>query len=271
MTARLPGPRHPAAADLRSRVRQQYARLAGAAGCCGGSGPSDRSRGGDGCCGGAPCPSPSGYRPAELAALPPGADLGLGCGHPSALADLRPGETVLDLGSGAGVDCFLAARRVGPSGRAIGVDMTPEMLARARENARHARVPNVEFRLGEIEHLPVADRSVDVVISNCVINLAPAKAPVYREAFRVLRPGGRIAIADVLARRPAAASERPDWASCVAGALSPRTTRRLLQRAGFHDVRIVLRRGPGSGRQGRAGRPPRVASAEIRARRPPSG
>ncbi len=165
-----------------------------------------------------------------------GADLGLGCGNPQAIAALQPGETVLDLGSGAGFDCFLAARRVGRTGHVIGVDMTPEMGVKARDNARRVQASNVEFRLGEIEHLPVADASVDAVISNCVINLSPDKAAVFREALRVLKPGGRIAISDVVATRPI----RPEIAAsvealtgCVAGAAQVDDMRALQEEERF--------------------------------------
>ncbi len=185
-----------------------------------------------------------GYAPEELSGLPDGANLGLGCGNPTALLALRPGETVLDLGSGAGIDCFLASRKVGPQGHVIGVDMTAEMIAKARENARKGDYSNVEFRLGEIEHLPAADRSVDVVISNCVINLSPEKDRVYREAFRILRPGGRFAVSDVVATRPITAEERADpalWCACSSGALEIDRVRELLGAAGFDAVDIQLR------------------------------
>jgi ubiquinone/menaquinone biosynthesis C-methylase UbiE len=159
------------------------------------------------------------------------------------LTALEEGEIVLDLGSGAGVDCFIAARKVGKHGQAIGVDMTPAMVSRARAIARAAGFDNVEFRLGEIEHLPVADGSVDVVLSNCVINLSPDKPQVYREAFRVLRPGGRLAISDVVATRPIPPEVRSDpevWASCSSGAITPDELRTALRSAGFQQVDVAL-------------------------------
>lgn len=182
-----------------------------------------------------------GYSVDEIAALPKGADLGLGCGNPQAIASLTLGESVLDLGSGAGFDCFLAARSVGATGHVLGVDMTPEMLAKARANANRAGVSNVEFRLGEIEALPVADDSVDVVISNCVINLSPDKARVFRETFRVLKPGGRVAIADIVRSAelpPELSADLAAHCGCVAGAASVDELEAMLRSAGFTDVRI---------------------------------
>jgi ubiquinone/menaquinone biosynthesis C-methylase UbiE len=182
-----------------------------------------------------------GYSPEEVQAVPVGADLGLGCGNPQAIAALQPGETVLDLGSGAGFDCFLAVRQVGPTGQVIGVDMTAEMVAKARANAREAGYANVEFRLGEIEHLPVADASVDVIISNCVINLSPDKPQVFREAFRVLRPGGRLAISDIVTTAPLPEEVRNDlalYAGCIAGAATIAELEAMLGESGFDNIRI---------------------------------
>jgi SAM-dependent methyltransferase len=185
-----------------------------------------------------------GYSADETGAVPAGANLGLGCGNPQAIANLKPGETVLDLGSGAGFDCFLAAQQVGDSGRVIGVDMTPTMLSKARANAEKGGYTNVEFRLGEIEHLPVADRAVNVIISNCVINLSPDKPRVFRECFRVLEPGGRLAISDVVAFAELPAHIREDMAlltGCMAGASPISELTDMLHDAGFEDVRIEPR------------------------------
>jgi arsenite methyltransferase len=182
-----------------------------------------------------------GYTEEELAAAPEGANLGLGCGNPQAIAALEPGEVVLDLGSGAGFDCFLAARAVGLGGLVIGVDMTPEMVGKARENARKAGYENVEFRLGEIERLPVADGVVDVIISNCVINLSPDKPAVFREAFRVLRPGGRLAVSDVVAIAELPAEWRDDvgkLCACISGAATVDEVEAMLTAAGFVGVDI---------------------------------
>jgi ubiquinone/menaquinone biosynthesis C-methylase UbiE len=182
-----------------------------------------------------------GYTAEDLANVPEGADLGLGCGNPQAIAALRPGDTVLDLGSGAGFDCFLAARRVGPTGQVIGVDMTPEMVIKARDNARRISASNVDFRLGEIEHLPAPDASVDVILSNCVINLSPDKLAVFTEAFRVLKPGGRLAISDVvaIAEMPKVLAESVEaLTGCVAGSATIDRLNGWLAEAGFSDVKI---------------------------------
>ena len=183
-----------------------------------------------------------GYTDEELSSIPEDANLGLGCGNPVALASLVEGETVLDLGSGAGFDCFLAANKVGKKGKVIGVDMTPEMVAKARENARKGNYENIEFRLGEIENLPVADKSVDVVISNCVINLSPDKNRVFREAFRVLKPGGRLMVSDITLLK-----ELPNfikdsiaaYVGCISGALMKDEYIRVIRKAGFHKVKII--------------------------------
>jgi len=183
-----------------------------------------------------------GYSEEELGAVPEGADLGLGCGNPTALASLKEGETVLDLGSGAGIDCFLAAQAVGPSGRAIGIDMTAEMIDRARENAGRNGIENVEFRLGEIEHLPVADRSVDVVVSNCVVNLSPDKPQVFREAFRALKPGGRMFLSDIVLLKPLPTEVRESveaYVGCVAGASMKADYLAAIEAAGFRDVEVL--------------------------------
>ena len=218
---------------LKAAVRETYGQIASgtAAGCCSSSG----------CCGPAARPISDGiaYSDEERQSVPEGADLGLGCGNPQAIANLRAGERVLDLGSGAGFDAFLAARQVGPTGFVIGVDMTAEMVASARANLLNADSENVEFRLGEIEHLPVADASVDVIMSNCVINLSTDKPAVFREAFRVLAPGGRLAISDIVAVSELPISIRGDleaYAGCVAGAGLVTDLVRLLNEAGFKDV-----------------------------------
>ncbi|MFB6086327.1 MAG: arsenite methyltransferase [Halodesulfurarchaeum sp.] len=211
-------------------------------GCCGSSATSATE---SSCCGTSATDSFSetlGYDPSSLDSLPDGANLGLGCGNPTAIAELTPGETVLDLGSGAGFDCFLAAREVGPAGHVIGVDMTPEMVERARRNADRADIEYVDFRLGEIEHLPVADRSVDAIISNCVLNLSPTKDRVFAEAYRVLKPGGRLAISDIaMTERGKAELEPSDlehYASCISGAATIDRLEGLLARAGFESVTV---------------------------------
>ncbi|MBI4956353.1 MAG: arsenite methyltransferase [Myxococcales bacterium] len=229
---------------VRAMVREAYGRVAKNGGASAGAGCCDV-----GCCGGtATTPSADaiaaniGYAQEQIKAVPEGANLGLGCGNPTAIAALRPGEVVLDLGAGAGFDALLAAQAVGPTGRVIGVDMTPEMLGRARENAVKAGLAGrVEFREGIIEELPVVSRSVDVVISNCVVNLSPDKARAFREAFRVLRPGGRLAISDIVLAEPlppAVASLAEAWVGCVAGAMLEADYLGLIEAAGFTDVRV---------------------------------
>jgi len=183
-----------------------------------------------------------GYSEEELRAVPEGANLGLGCGNPIALASLKEGNVVLDLGSGAGFDCFLAANQVGKTGKVIGVDMTAEMLDRARENARKGNYDNVEFRLGEIENLPVGDRQVDVIISNCVINLSPNKKRVFQEAFRVLRPGGNLMVSDIVLLKELPAEIRNSVAAyvgCVAGAVTKKEYLEAIQAAGFEETKVL--------------------------------
>ena len=233
--------------EIRETIRKKYAEtaLAGANGCGCGSG----------CCSpqsaetSAKLAMSVGYSEEELQSVPNGANMGLGCGNPQAIAALRPGEVVLDLGSGGGFDCFLAARQVGETGRVIGVDMTPEMVEKARRNAFAAQCTNATFRLGEIEHLPVADAEVDIMLSNCVINLSTDKAQVFREAFRVLKSGGRLAIADIVAVADMPEDIRANillHARCVAGAARVEALEDMLGQAGFQQITIRLN--PESGR-----------------------
>jgi len=226
---------------IKKVVREKYGKIARTGGsCCGTSGQKGC------CCGGSQeatvISQKIGYRPEDLIAVPEGANLGLGCGNPVALADLKPGETVLDLGAGAGFDCFLAASRVGQTGKVIGVDMTPEMLERARENARKGNYHNVEFRLGEIENLPVADNSIDVIISNCVINLSPDKPRVFSEAYRVLKPGGRLMISDIVLTEELPEYIRESvtaYAGCIAGASLKTEYLKYIESAGFENLTLV--------------------------------
>jgi arsenite methyltransferase len=229
--------------DIRQNVRESYAEVAeasNAGSCCGVE---------SSCCGVSDdtaintlISTRMGYSQDDLDAVPSGADMGLGCGNPRAIASLQVGEVVVDLGSGGGFDAFLAAQEVGKTGRVIGVDMTPAMISKARANADKGQYSQVEFRLGEIEHLPIADNSVDVIISNCVINLSPNKAQVFCDAFRVLKPGGRLAISDVVA-----STEMPDdmkndpllHAGCMAGAELVHELEKMMAEAGFNEIRIA--------------------------------
>jgi SAM-dependent methyltransferase len=224
--------------EIRKQVRKSYAKIVeGRSGCC--CGPNSS------CCGESTAEQISakvGYSAEEMGAVPDGSNLGLGCGNPLAHAAIHEGDTVLDLGSGAGFDCFLAARKVGKTGQVIGVDMTHEMLTRARENAKKAKVTNVEFRLGEIEALPVADNSVDLIISNCVINLSPDKGRVFREAYRVLKPGGLLMVSDIVLTRELPESVRNSveaYASCIAGASLKDEYLDLIRKAHFSDVAVL--------------------------------
>ena len=247
------------AADPRVTVREKYGEIATgcATGCgCGGSSANDEA-----------ILTSLGYTAEQRAAIPEGADLGLGCGNPIAHAKLTAGETVLDLGSGAGIDCFLAAREVGPNGHVIGVDMTPQMLERARANRTKVDAQNVEFRLGEIEHLPVADATVDVIISNCVVNLSPDKPQVFRDALRVLKPGGRLVVSDLVLTRPLSLEMQKNvdlYVGCVAGASMKDDYLQLMRDAGFKDVRVVQEQGYEVGLQGLAeGSPERDAFSAV--------
>ncbi|MFO1027738.1 MAG: arsenite methyltransferase [Acetobacteraceae bacterium] len=257
------------AEDVKDMVRARYGSIAtGASSSCCDSGtalPFDKKA------------QEYGYSAEDLAAVPEGANLGLGCGNPQAIAAMKPGEVVVDLGSGAGFDCLLAARQVGASGRVIGVDMTHEMVAKARENAAKVGASNVEFRLGEIEHLPIADNTADVILSNCVINLVPDKAQVFRETFRVLKPGGRLAISDVVNIKPLTMDLAADKAlvcGCVAGAAPSTQVEMWLQAAGFRDIQVTVKEesrdliatwAPGRGIEDY------VASAIVEARKPAEG
>jgi SAM-dependent methyltransferase len=242
--------------EIREAVRDRYGKIARlgrkaselipALSCCGEQGISDTKRSPASCCE-TPEFTPEqmskalGYSKDDLESTPQGANLGLGCGNPVALASLKPGETVVDLGSGGGFDCFLAANEVGKDGKVIGVDMTPDMISKARKSAQDAGIDNVEFRLGEIEHLPVADNSVDIIMSNCVINLSPDKQSVYKDAFRALKPGGRLAISDILATQELPADIKNDLAlhsACVGGAATVESTVAMLEQTGFRDIII---------------------------------
>ncbi len=225
--------------NIKKEVRKRYAKVAKSNGSGCGCGASVSC-----------CSAPSneqiskmiGYSDEEMGSVPDGANLGLGCGNPTALASLKEGERVLDLGSGAGFDCFLAAKKVGAQGKVVGVDMTPEMLDKARANAKKGGYSNVEFRLGEIENLPVADNSVDVIVSNCVINLAPNKKRVFEEAYRVLAPNGRMMVSDIVLLKPlpdAVQKSVEAYAACIAGAETKDKYLEQIQSAGFQQVTVL--------------------------------
>lgn len=225
--------------DIRKAVREQYSKVA------------EAGNGGCGCGGTSCCQNSNsdlnavslglGYSASEVDQVPDGSNMGLGCGNPKAIASLKPGEIVLDLGSGGGFDCFLASKEVGTSGKVIGVDMTPEMISKARANAEKAGYKNVEFRLGEIENLPVADKVVDVIISNCVINLSPEKKRVFQESYRVLKPGGRLAISDVIASTTIPDQLKNDpalYTGCISGASLLSEIESMLIEVGFTEILI---------------------------------
>ena len=277
---------------IREAVRERYSKVAKAGGihtgdkisgasCCAPSSKTGLKH--PSCCSGANHQSDGqsvqtdafrGYTPDDLKGAPEGANMGLGCGNPVALASLEPGETVVDLGSGGGFDCFLAAARVRPDGRVIGVDMTPEMIDKARRNARKSRMSNVEFRLGEIEHLPVADNSADIILSNCVINLSADKTQVYKDAFRVLKPGGRLAISDILTTEPLPPEVQQDLAlvsACIGGAATIEDTRTMLESSGFVGIHINPIQGGPDGEVccvGGSGAAKYLVSATIEAKKP---
>jgi len=234
--------------EIRKAVRKRYAKIAsqgkssgsaGTASCCAPQTTASAAS----CCSRQDTASRAiGYSDEELGAIPVGANLGLGCGNPTALASLKEGEVVLDLGAGAGIDCFLAAEAVGQNGRVIGVDMTPEMIESARENVRNDGYQNVEFRLGEIENLPVADNSIDAIISNCVINLSPDKGRVFKEAYRVLKPGGRVMVSDIVLLKELPESIKSSveaYTGCVAGASMKEEYLATVKAAGFQEVEII--------------------------------
>lgn len=227
--------------EIRNQVSLRYGGIAEKGGSCCSSSSS-------GCCtdplGNPQASNRLGYSGEEMSAVPEGANMGLGCGNPQAIAELRAGETVLDLGAGGGFDCFLAARAVGETGHVIGVDMTPEMVRKARKNAVNGGFANVDFRLGEIEHLPVADNSVDAIISNCVINLSPDKEAVFREAFRVLRSGGRLAVSDIVELKPMGEEILKNvdaYCGCVAGAIGIEKLEKIMVAAGLTNISIELK------------------------------
>ena len=242
---------------IREAVRERYGKIAKSEGvapgtsaetsCCSPSTSPAQTLPMASCCSGGSSPSQEkistviGYTNEDIQNIPDGANMGLGCGNPVALASLKSGETVVDLGCGGGFDCFLAATEVGETGKVIGVDMTPEMITKARENVEKMGTDNVEFRLGEIEHLPVADNSADIIMSNCVINLSPDKLRVYQDAFRVLKPGGRLAISDIVATAPLPEEIQKDLAlltACIGGAATIEDTEEMLRVAGFQDIKI---------------------------------
>lgn len=231
--------------DVKRIVKEGYAKVARRTDCCSPTATTVDNAQDTGCCQEMSLNEISrrmGYTDEELAEVPESSNLGLGCGNPVTLASVNEGETVLDLGSGAGVDCFLAANRVGKTGKVIGVDMTPEMVKKARKNAKKGGYETVEFRVGEIEDLPVSDNSVDVIISNCVINLSPDKEKVFQEAFRVLKPGGRIIISDIVLLKELPASLRDSeeaYIGCVAGAVLKDEYMGLIEKAGFININIL--------------------------------